>query len=126
MLNIPAPGYKELLGFFMAANFLIGLGDDFFDYRPNRKFLVQFMISSILIYVADFTLPFEQLIPLLHYIPFSNNILTFIMVIAIINAINLMDGLDGLAASLVLISSGIYVIIFYAENNLYFLSMEQK
>ena len=123
MLNIPAPGYKELLGFFIASNFLIGLADDFFDYRPSRKFLVQFIISSVLIYVSDFLLPFDQLIPLLQYIPFSNYILTFFVVVAIINAINLIDGLDGLAATLVLISSGIYVIIFYAENNLYFLSM---
>ena len=123
VLNIPAPVYKELLGFFIAANFLIGLGDDFFDYSPNRKFLIQFIISSVMIFAAGLTLPFDQIIPLLQFIPFSNEFLTFVVVIAIINAINLIDGLDGLAATLVLISSGIYVMLFYADNNMYFLSM---
>jgi UDP-N-acetylmuramyl pentapeptide phosphotransferase/UDP-N-acetylglucosamine-1-phosphate transferase len=120
---IQSPVYYEFIAFFIAANFFIGLSDDFFDFSPRRKFLIQFIISSGLIYVTELTLPFDQILPILSYVPFSNNFLTFIVLIAIINAINMIDGLDGLAATLVLISAGVYALLFFIEDNFYFLSM---
>jgi UDP-GlcNAc:undecaprenyl-phosphate/decaprenyl-phosphate GlcNAc-1-phosphate transferase len=77
----------------------LGIWDDIEPLRPSQKFIVQVLLASI-IYLAgfrisSFTIPFIQdniAVGLLDY-P-----LTILWIVGITNAINLIDGLDGLAA----------------------------
>ena len=79
--------------------FLEGLLDDIFDMKPRLKLLFQFIAATLLIFVGE--LSFQMM-----YLPFGITIhfkvfaylITYIWVIGITNAINLIDGLDGLAA----------------------------
>ena len=122
MMNVEPPPFMELFGFCVVGNTLIGLGDDFFDYHPTRKFLVQFFLCAVLLYFVPINLPFDAILPLLKDIPFINNALSILVLIGIINSFNLIDGMDGLAVTLALVTCTAYLILFKIENNIYFLS----
>jgi UDP-GlcNAc:undecaprenyl-phosphate GlcNAc-1-phosphate transferase len=123
LLKIETPQYMELFGFCIVGNLLIGLGDDFFDYNPTRKFLVQFLLCGTLFYFSRLSLPFVSILPFLHAIPYANTSLTILVFMGIINAYNLIDGMDGLAASLTLISATAFLLLFYVDGNIYFQSL---
>jgi UDP-GlcNAc:undecaprenyl-phosphate/decaprenyl-phosphate GlcNAc-1-phosphate transferase len=81
--------------------FLLGLFDDIYNTSPKIKFLVQFAVA---IFVASQGLLFDQITN-----PITNTTfhlgwmaypLTVFWIVGISNAINLMDGLDGLAAGI--------------------------
>ncbi|MFB6249161.1 MAG: hypothetical protein ABEL97_11395 [Salinibacter sp.] len=72
--------------------FVVGLVDDLLDIRPEAKLIVQVVATALLLYAGEAFWrggPFWASIPL-----------TFLWVIGITNAVNLIDGLDGLAASI--------------------------
>jgi UDP-GlcNAc:undecaprenyl-phosphate GlcNAc-1-phosphate transferase len=69
-----------------------GLADDLLDIRPEAKLVAQILATALLLYAGNAFWrggPFWVSIPL-----------TFLWVIGITNAFNLIDGLDGLAASI--------------------------
>ncbi len=79
----------------------VGIWDDMKDVSPKIKFFFIFM-ATLLLYINDFAiyslgtyLNFELKLPLWLVFPF-----TFFAMAGYTNALNLMDGLDGLAASL--------------------------
>jgi len=86
---------------------ITGILDDRFEISPKLKLLGQILAASVVIYggvqVPIINLPFEVTINLGYFsIPF-----TLLWIVGITNAINLIDGLDGLAAgvsSIVLIT----------------------
>jgi UDP-GlcNAc:undecaprenyl-phosphate/decaprenyl-phosphate GlcNAc-1-phosphate transferase len=78
--------------------FLVGMKDDIFVLSPTKKFITQFLAAIIVVVLADLRITslhgvfgFNEI----HYI-FSVLISVFVIV-AITNAINLIDGIDGLA-----------------------------
>lgn len=94
-----------------------GVYDDYIDLKARNKIVFQALISLIMIYVTDvkietfgdlfgFSFPF-------HLGIFSIPI-TIIAIIGLTNAINMLDGLDGLAAGIVLIA--ISGLIFFNQT----------
>lgn len=88
------------LGIILGASivFLVGLLDDIFQLSAGVKLLGQSLAAAVAIYfgvmVHFVTNPFDGLMALGYFsIP-----LTFLWIVGISNAINLIDGLDGLAA----------------------------
>ncbi len=84
--------------------FFLGLADDLMNLPAKFKFLVQ---SAIAVFVISQGLVVESVqIPFVEYtVEFGlfGYVLTFFWVVGVCNAINLLDGLDGLAAGLSLI-----------------------
>lgn len=78
----------------------VGMVDDIVAIKPSRKFLVQLIVASMVVIGSDVRI--RNLFGVLgiyeinYYISVLVSILTFI---AIINAFNLIDGIDGLAGS---------------------------
>lgn len=85
-----------------------GVLDDKWELKPYEKIFFQLLAAAVLIImglkIEMITNPFGSLVPYLNIgylsIPF-----TIIWVIGITNALNLIDGLDGLAAGVALISA---------------------
>jgi UDP-GlcNAc:undecaprenyl-phosphate GlcNAc-1-phosphate transferase len=89
--------------------FASGWADDRWTVPPEAKVAVQ-ILSTILILYAGFAFwrggPFWVSVPL-----------TFLWVIGIINAFNLIDGLDGLAAGLATIGAGVLGLIAFKTGD---------
>lgn len=86
--------------------FLSGLKDDLVGSRPMTKLIWQTIGAVVAIYfgveISFFSNPFNGIIPLgLIAIP-----LTILWLVGMTNAINLIDGLDGLATGVIAISAG--------------------
>jgi UDP-GlcNAc:undecaprenyl-phosphate GlcNAc-1-phosphate transferase len=83
--------------------FLVGLADDLRDVRPEAKLVGQIVATALLLYAGEAFWrggPFWVSIPL-----------TFLWVIGITNAVNLIDGLDGLAASITIVAATVLALI---------------
>ena len=70
--------------------FLMGLADDAYDTRPILKSLTQIGCGLILVFTGTVIHLFES--------PIFNTILTVIWVIGIMNAVNMLDNMDGITA----------------------------
>jgi UDP-GlcNAc:undecaprenyl-phosphate GlcNAc-1-phosphate transferase len=87
--------------------FLLGLGDDLLQIKPKVKLFFQ-ALAAFVVVAAGFR--FE--IPFLYFQDLGalNDVIaaaiTFLWIIGIINAVNLMDGMDGLAAGIGVIAIG--------------------
>jgi UDP-GlcNAc:undecaprenyl-phosphate GlcNAc-1-phosphate transferase len=89
--------------------FALGLLDDFRQLAPTTKLLGQILAASLVVffgYTIDF---FEWSI--------LNVILTFLWVVGITNAINLLDNMDGLAGGISLIAAILLSYLFIEGGN---------
>jgi len=85
---LPGSGYIIIASFFVL---LVGIVDDLWELSVIAKFLTQLIATALLIYFGIRTkIVYIGIIP--------NIIITFIWVIGITNAFNLLDIIDGLAA----------------------------
>lgn len=114
---------SEELAIILGATIILfgGILDDLKDIRPIQKLLIQLVASLCLVLmgvkVQLITNPFSDTIPFLNIGLFSVPI-TIVWVIGVTNAINLIDGLDGLAAGISLISTlTIFFIAILMERN---------
>ena len=101
-----------MLGVLLATGviFVVGVLDDFRDMSAPAKVAGQFLAASIL-YFSGATM-YQLKLPFAGFIVLGPSILpiiTAVWVFALCNAINLIDGLDGLAAGIVAIASGTLV-----------------
>ena len=102
-------GSQEPLGLILgaAAIFVVGVIDDFRDMSAPAKVAGEVLAATILYFMGvtwfQFKVPLAGLVQLS---PEWTPLLTALWVIAITNAVNLIDGLDGLAAGVVAIASG--------------------
>ena len=92
--------------------YIIGIGDDLVGVRYHKKFLIQ-MISAAFFPLAG--LYINNLYGLfgIYALPwFVGAPLTILLVVFITNAINLIDGIDGLASSICIVALGVFGLIF--------------
>lgn len=116
-------GYNEskVLPFLTAACviiFLIGVKDDIYVISPRTKLLGQIIAAAIMIIFADVRITHLHGIMSIGEIPYIVSFfLTLFIYIAITNAINLIDGIDGLAASIGIVAAiGFGVYFVYIEK----------
>ena len=93
--------------------FLLGLYDDITDCPPRVKLFVQIVIACIL-YFSGFQI--ERIGNLIDLGPFSI-LLTILWIVGITNAINLIDGMDGLAPGIIFFSC-LTLVFVYLERNI--------
>ncbi|WP_034256821.1 MraY family glycosyltransferase [Adhaeribacter aquaticus] len=97
--------------------FFIGLKDDLVTISPAKKFAVQLLATGIVMIIADIRITSFQGILGIHELPVGiSYAFTFLVIVGITNAINLIDGLDGLAGSMVLIISCTFGWFFYQHG----------
>ncbi|MEI7733635.1 MAG: MraY family glycosyltransferase [Verrucomicrobiota bacterium] len=116
--NLFAQGRLVLLillsGFIML---LVGVVDDIRGLNARKKFLIQLPIAVALVLsgvrFSNITIPGLGTVPL----DFIGPLLSIIWIIGITNAINLVDGLDGLAVGVALFAAGTNALIAIIHGN---------
>ena len=117
---IAQPVEREYIPIILGGTLIVILGiiDDKYDLKPSIKFLGQLVVISIPIFfgiIIDTINPFGITMNFgVFAIPF-----TFLWIAVIINAINLIDGLDGLAAGVSVIALSSIAFIGILQNNIF-------
>lgn len=104
--NFPiAKNHMEGLALAGSMILLLGIYDDFKGCGPITKLIIQTIVGAILYFhgfgIERITNPFGEAISL----PLINIPITVFWIVLIVNAVNLIDGLDGLACGIIFISS---------------------
>ncbi len=94
--------------------FFMGLKDDLVTVSPFKKFVAQLLATGIVMFMADVRITSFHGIFGIQELPFGMSYaFTFVVIVGVTNAINLIDGLDGLAGSLTIIMVSIFGAYFY-------------
>ncbi|WP_266366609.1 MraY family glycosyltransferase [Tellurirhabdus rosea] len=102
----------------MTILFFIGIKDDLVGIDPNKKIFFQILPSLILIFFGDLRIDYLYGIFGFHHInDFFAIAITCFIFIALINAINLIDGIDGLAAGIATLASATFGGWFLLTNH---------
>jgi UDP-N-acetylmuramyl pentapeptide phosphotransferase/UDP-N-acetylglucosamine-1-phosphate transferase len=119
LLSIQGQFNYEFQYFFAASIviFFLGLKDDLMILSASKKFVGQLIAASILIHLGGIRLDsmyglfgFEQ-------VPEGFGLaLSYLTIIVVINSFNLIDGIDGLAASLGILSMVVFGSYFFAVD----------
>ncbi len=104
----------EVIGLLFGATLMLGIGlwDDIMRMRPQAKLLAQFVVAIVMIALYKFTILGFSL-PHFGYIALGVLAIPFSLFwyLGMVNAINFMDGLDGLVTGVTLIASITMVIV---------------
>jgi len=117
LLSIQGYANPEFQYFFAAALviFFLGLKDDLMVLSATKKFIGQVIAASILIHLGGIRL--DSMHGLFGFEQVSEGFglaLSYLTIIVVINSFNLIDGIDGLASSLGILSMTIFGIYFFA------------
>jgi UDP-GlcNAc:undecaprenyl-phosphate GlcNAc-1-phosphate transferase len=98
--------------------FMTGLKDDIVGLAPTVKFLAQFLSAFIVALAADLRINnLQGLFGVYELNYYLSIVLSVFFIVGIINAYNLIDGIDGLAGSLGLVFSITYAYIFFKAGD---------
>lgn len=100
---------------------LIGFLDDIYKVSPWPRLIIQIIISSF-VWAQGIAFKVITIFEITYNIPnFLSYLLTILWITAIINAFNWIDGIDGLAAGISIISLSSFFIIFFTNYNFEYL-----
>lgn len=103
---------------------ILGFFDDLFDLSPKVKFLTQIAVASLVVFWGGLQVEFINL-PFGGQIEFGffSSVITIIWIAGITNAMNFIDGLDGLAAGVSSIALMTIAIMAITMGNIYVATM---
>ena len=93
--------------------FLVGLADDLIGVGYKKKFLVQIVAASLLVASGVWIKSLDGLFGIYQLSPWVGMPFTVLIVVYVTNAINLIDGIDGLASGLCSIACLFYGLTFF-------------
>ena len=108
----------EILGLIAGLTilYIIGIGDDLVGVRYRNKFKIQ-ILSAIFFPLAGLYINnFYGLMGIYEVTPYLGIPLTMLLVVFITNAINLIDGIDGLASSICIVALSVFGVIFADQS----------
>lgn len=117
LLSIQGYQNPEFQYFFAAAIiiFFLGLKDDIMILSASKKFVGQIIAASILIHLGGIRLDSMHGLLGFNELPEGFGLaLSYLTIIVVINSFNLIDGVDGLAASLGVLTMTIFGAYFFA------------
>jgi len=126
LMGVP-PTMSHVLQYFMAAImviFFLGIKDDILILSATKKFIGQLVAAGIIIKFGGVQINNMHGFLGLQEIPHTASILlTLFTIVLITNSFNLIDGVDGLAGCLGLLTSSIFGIYFFATSQLMYAVM---
>jgi UDP-GlcNAc:undecaprenyl-phosphate GlcNAc-1-phosphate transferase len=118
-LTISIQGYSEFPYFFASGLviFFLGLKDDILILSARKKFIGQLAAAAILIHLGNIRIDSMHGFLGIGQLPLVvGYVLTYATIIVVINAYNLIDGVDGLAGSLGVLTTSIFGVYFLVAN----------
>ncbi|MDB5190867.1 MAG: undecaprenyl-phosphate N-acetylglucosaminyl 1-phosphate transferase [Segetibacter sp.] len=113
-----APQFQYYIASFMII-FFIGIKDDILALSVGKKFLGQIAVACILIFQGNLLIADMQGFLGIHAIDsIASYFLTLFAIVVIINSFNLIDGVDGLAGSVGIITSTVFATFFFINGNI--------
>lgn len=110
-------GYEHLVAAIIII-LAIGLKDDLLVIAPNKKFLGEVIIATIMVFGAGVGINNFGGVFGLYELPYAFSIfISYAVIIVMINAINLIDGIDGLAASVTAVASLLFGAWFFMAGH---------
>jgi UDP-N-acetylmuramyl pentapeptide phosphotransferase/UDP-N-acetylglucosamine-1-phosphate transferase len=98
--------------------FFIGIKDDIIGVSPAKKLIGLGLVGFILVVMGDFRIvDFDGLLGLNEIPYWASVLLSFFVYIVVVNAFNLIDGVDGLAASEGFLIGVLFGTWFYLNDN---------
>lgn len=126
LLGVPPSGIS-VLQYFMAAImiiFFMGIKDDILILTASKKFVGQLLAACILIKFGGIQITNMYGFAGFHAIsPTASFLLSLFTIVVITNSFNLIDGVDGLAGSLGVLTSAIFGIYFYLTGQILYTIM---
>ena len=119
LLTVSSNTYPEFQYFFAAAIiiFFLGIKDDILVISAQKKFLGQMVAAAILIHLGDLRIySMQGVFGITDLPPVLSYILSYATVIVVINAFNLIDGVDGLATTLGLLTMTVFGAYFFVAD----------
>ena len=99
--------------------FFIGMKDDILVIAPMKKLLGQIIAALILIIPGDIYFSNIHGFLNVYYLSTATSLLlTLFVIIVIVNSFNLIDGIDGLAASLGMLTTAFFGVWFFISGNI--------
>lgn len=96
--------------------YIVGVADDLIGVRYSKKFIVQLLTALMLPLSGLYINNFYGLFGIYGLPPFLGVPLTLVLVVFITNAINLIDGIDGLASGLSMVALAVFGGLFIYLN----------
>lgn len=98
----------------------LGLKDDLLVISPKKKFIGQFIASLLVILATDVRILSMEGIFGFNTLPYIVSVIfTLFVFVLVINAFNLIDGIDGLAGGIAVMVSGFFGIYFMLNDQLF-------
>lgn len=109
--------YKFLMAS-LTALFFIGIKDDIIGVSPVKKLISHISVAFILVIMADVRITGMHGLFGIYSIPYwASILLSGFTYIVVVNAYNLIDGVDGLAAGVGIVASLFFTVWFYMGGN---------
>ena len=99
---------------------IIGIWDDMSNLKPTHKLLVEILIAILMFYEGVFINDMHGYFGLYILPGWLSIAINIFLIVGVVNAFNLIDGIDGLAGGLGLINSIVFGILFYAKGDFQF------
>lgn len=96
--------------------FLVGMADDLIGVRYRAKFIVQILCGIFLTLAGLWVSDLYGLLWIKSVDPWFGAIITTGLVILVVNSVNLIDGIDGLAAGLSSLALAFYALVLFMQD----------
>ena len=113
-------GFQFYIASFMVI-FFFGIKDDILVLSPLKKLIGQVMVAAILMFKAGLVITSMHDFLGIHQIDYTLGcFLTLFTIVVVMNAYNLIDGVDGLAGTVSVITSSIFGFFFFVNGDIFF------
>ncbi|MDR0699402.1 MAG: undecaprenyl/decaprenyl-phosphate alpha-N-acetylglucosaminyl 1-phosphate transferase [Tannerella sp.] len=112
------PNHSDLYLFFCGLIFLYlgGVKDDLVGLRYRHKFAIQIISSLLIVFSGLYINNVPGFLEIYRLTPWIGALLTIIVLVFITNAMNLIDGIDGLASGLSIFALCVYGTLFHLNG----------
>ncbi|MBX2931639.1 MAG: undecaprenyl/decaprenyl-phosphate alpha-N-acetylglucosaminyl 1-phosphate transferase [Chitinophagaceae bacterium] len=118
--NTLIQGFQYYIAAFMVI-FFFGIKDDILVLSPIKKVMGQMIVACILVFKANLVLTNMHGFLGIHAITYTSGcLLTIFTVVVIMNAYNLIDGVDGLAGTISVVTTTAFGIYFLINNDIFY------